>query len=100
MIKKKRSYENTICNWIHSKMVLGDPTTCVYQFIFDIIDINDTKINPYVIMHGLGLCIKFNNILAHILYEWWFIHNTAVPIAIKKHTYFISLNKYITVFAW
>ena len=37
------------------KMVLGDPTTCVYQLIFDENESNDTKIIQYFIMHGLVL---------------------------------------------
>ena len=51
-------------------MVLGDPTTCVYQFIFDENDSNDTNIVHYFIMNGLGLCIKLNNFVAHMLYVW------------------------------
>ena len=42
-------------------MGLGDPTTCVYQFIFDQDDSCDTAIIQYYIMHGLGLCIKLNS---------------------------------------
>ena len=34
-----------------------DPTTCVYRFIFDQDDSNDTYIIQYFIMHVLGLCI-------------------------------------------
>ena len=49
-------------------MGLGDPTTCVYQFIFDENYSNDTKIVQYFIMHGLGLFTKLNSFLAHMLY--------------------------------
>ena len=49
-------------------MGLGDPTTCVYQFSFDVNDTNDMKIIPYFIVHGLGLCIKFDSFVAHIFY--------------------------------
>ena len=65
-------------------MILGDPTTCVCQLIFDD-DSNDTKIIQYFIMHGLVLCIKFDGFMAHIFYVWSFIQNTAVKISIKKN---------------
>ena len=32
---------------------LGDPTICVYQFIFDSKDENHTQIFQYFVMHGL-----------------------------------------------
>ena len=51
-------------------------------------------------MHGLGLCIKVDSYMEHMLYAWPFIHNVALPIAIKKNKYFISLNIYTTLFAW
>ena len=65
-------------------MVLGDPTTCVYQFKFDKEDSDDTHILKYFIMHGLGLCIKSNSYVAHMFYEWSFGRNTVVPIAMKQ----------------
>ena len=37
-------------------MELGDPTTCVYQFIFDEMAVMKKNIK-YFIMHGLGLCM-------------------------------------------
>ena len=52
------------------KMGLGDPTSCVYQFIFDENDSNDTTIIQYFIMHGMVLCIKLNRFIAHMFYEW------------------------------
>ena len=45
-------------------LVLGDPTPCVYQFIFNENYSNDTKILQYFIMHGLGLCIRLNIFVA------------------------------------
>ena len=48
-------------------MGLGDPTTCVYQLIFDKNDINDTKVIQYFIMHRLVLCKKLNSFVAHML---------------------------------
>ena len=80
-------------------MGLGYPTTYVYQLFFDENYSNDTKIVQYFIIHGLGLCIKFDSFVAHILYSWSFSNNLAAPIAIKKNTYFILLNKYTTVFS-
>ena len=81
-------------------MGLGAPTTCVYQFIFDENDRNDTKIIQYFIMHGLRLCIKLNSFAADMFYAWSFSHDIAVPITIKKNIYYIYLNTYTTVFAW
>ena len=53
------------------KIGLGDPTTCVYQFIYDENDSNDTKIIQYfIIMNGLGLCIQLNCFVACIFYAW------------------------------
>ena len=36
------------------KIWIGDPTTCVYQIIYDENDSDETKIIKYFIMHGLG----------------------------------------------
>ena len=44
-------------------------------------------------MYGLGLCIKVDSYVAHMLYAWSFCNNTEVPIAINRNKYFISLNK-------
>ena len=48
-------------------------------------------------MNGLGLCIKVDIYVAHMLYSWSFSHNTEVLIAIKKKNIF-SLNTNTTVF--
>ena len=64
-------------------MGLGDPTTCVYQFIFDQDDSCDTAIIQYYIMHGLGLCIKLNSCVVYMLYAWSFSNNIAVQLDIK-----------------
>ena len=74
---------------------MGDPKTCVYQFIYDENDNDDTKIIQYFIMHGLGLCIKVDSYMSHILYAWSLIHNTAVTISINKKKCFLSLNKIV-----
>ena len=62
-----------------------DPTTCVYQFIYDENYSVDTEIIQYFIRHGLGLCIKLDSYVAHMFYAWSFIHNTSVPITIKNN---------------
>ena len=79
-------------------MEIGDLTTCVYQFIYDETDKNDTQIIQYFIMHGLGLCIKIDINVAHLFYAWSFSNNTAVPITKKKNKYFLSLNTNNNVF--
>ena len=79
---------------------MGDPTTCVYQFIYYENDNDYMKIIKYFIMHGLGLCIKVDNYLAHMFYEWSFSHNTTVQIDINMNKYFLSLNTNTTVFDW
>ena len=62
---------------------LGHAITCVYQVIFYQDASNDTKIIQYFIMHGVGLCIKINSIVAHMFYAWTFSNNTSVPINFK-----------------
>ena len=78
----------------------GDPITCIYQFIYDESNSYETKIIQYFIMHVLGLCIKEDSYVIHIIYAWSFINNTSVPISITKNKYFPSLNIKTTVFAW
>ena len=63
---------------------MGDTTTRIYQLIYDKNDNSDTKIIQYLILHGLGLCIKVDSYVAHMFYAWSFSHNTAVPISIKN----------------
>ena len=54
-------------NFVH-KLGMGDPKTCVYQFIYDEKDNNDTKITQYFIMNKLGLCITVDSYVAHMFY--------------------------------
>ena len=77
---------------------LGDPTRCVYQIIYDENNNDDTKIIQYFIMNGLGLCIKVDIYVAHIFYAWSFIHNTAVPIAIKRRIFAFLEYKHYCIF--
>ena len=84
----KIQYENEII----LNMGLGDTKTCVYQFIFDKNDSNDTNIVKYFVMHGLVLCIKLDNFVAHMFYTWLFSHNRAVPISIKQNDFFAFLE--------
>ena len=65
---KEGKMEIKYANEFIQNMVLGDPTTCVYQFFFDENDINYTNIIQYFIMHRLGLCIKLNGSVANMLY--------------------------------
>ena len=77
-----------------------DTTTCVYQLIFDEDYSNVTNTILYFIFCGFGLCIKFDDFLAHIFYAWPFINNTAVTIDINNNKYLLSLNIYTNVFTW
>ena len=52
------------------KLGMVDTTTYVYQFIYDENDSGGTKIKPYFIMHGLGLCIKVDSYVADMFYAW------------------------------
>ena len=79
---------------------MGDPTTSVYQFIYDKNDSDDMKIMQHFIMHGLGLYIKVDSYVAHMFYAWSFSHNIAVSMAINNNKYFISLNTNNAVFSW
>ena len=57
VFKNKSKEENMkieYANELIINMELGDPTTCIYQFIFVENDRNDTNILQYFIMHGLG----------------------------------------------
>ena len=81
------------------KLGMGDPKTCVYQFIYNEKDSVYTEILQYFIQ-GLGLCIQESSFVAHMFYALSFSHNKSVPMAIKKTTYFLSLNTKTTVFDW
>ena len=73
-------------------LVMGDPTICVYQFIYDKNDNYDTQIIQYFIVHGLGLCIRVDSYVEQMVYAWSFCNNIASPISINNKKYFISLN--------
>ena len=79
---------------------MDDPTTCVYQFIYDENYSVDKNIIQYFNMHGLGLCIKVDSYVEHMFNAWSFSNNTAVSIAINKNKYLLSLNTNTTVFSW
>ena len=79
---------------------MGENTTCVHKFISDENDDDNTYIIKHFIMHGLGLCIKVDSYVAHMLYACSFIHIKGVPIAIKNNKGFVSLDTYTTMFAW
>ena len=79
---------------------MSDPTTFLYQFIFDQDDSNYTKIIQYFVMHGLGLCIKLNIYVEHMLYARSFIFSTEVTLSINQNIYYLSLNTHTAEFAW
>ena len=81
------------------KLGMGDPTTCVYQLIYDENDNDDTKIIKYFIMKGLGLWIEVDIYMAHMFYSLSFSHNTEVTIAINKNNYYIYFNNNNVVIA-
>ena len=72
---EKHSKEENMKIQYANKFILnmgsGDPTTCVHRLIFNENDSNYRKqIIQYFIMRGLGLCIKLNTFVAHLLYAW------------------------------
>ena len=73
-------------------MELGDPTTCVYHFVFDKNDSNYTNIVQYFVMCVLALYIKLNRSIAHMFYAWSLSQNIVVPISIQNKKYHPSLN--------
>ena len=73
------------------KLVMCDSITCVYLFIFNENDSDDTNIIQYFIIHGLVLCIKVHSYVAHMFYACPFSHNTEVLIAIKNINIFFPL---------
>ena len=91
----KIKYSN---KFVH-KLVMGDPRTCIYQFIYDENDSYDTNIIQYFIMHGLVLCIKVDSYVAYMFYVWSFGYNVEVPIAINNNKYFLLLNANTTLFS-
>ena len=80
-------------------MGLGDPTTYIYQVIFDQNDSSGTNIIQHFIMHVLVLCIKLNSFVANMFYACSLIYNTAVPFSMYHNKYFISLHTRTTMFA-
>ena len=50
-MKKSQEVENCDMSIFIHNMRLDDPTTCIYQFIFDKYDSNDTNILQYFVMH-------------------------------------------------
>ena len=81
---------------------MGDPTTCVYQYIYDENDSVDTKIIQYFIMHVLGSCIKVESYVAHMLHAYSLSHNTLVTITIKsnKNSFLEYKQYYIFLGSW
>ena len=81
---------------------MGDPTTCVYQYIYDENESVDTKIIKYFIMHGLGSCIKVESYVAHMLHAYSLSNNTVVPITIKsnKKSFLEYKHYYIFLDGW
>ena len=73
---------------------------CVYQLIYDKSDSDGTKIIQYFTMQWMGLIIKVDSHVAHMLYECPFSNNTSVQIAINNNKYLIYLNTNTTVFDW
>ena len=92
-IIREKIYENTIYKWISSKfsdewshnIFLSNHLWWKLQWWH--------KDNTIFIMHVLGLCINVDSYMTHMFYSWSFSHNTSVPIAISKKTYFLFLNK-------
>ena len=72
--KQYHSKENNTkiqyANEFLKKLGMGDPTTCVYQCIYDENDSDNIEIIQYFIMHGLVLCIQVDIYVAHMLYAW------------------------------
>ena len=91
LIKQKHSKKQKIkikyANEFIQKMEFSGTTICVYQFIFNKYDSNDTNIIQYFIMTRLVLCINSNVFVAHMFYAWSFNHDTIFPIAINQNNF-------------
>ena len=61
-------------NFVH-KFGMGDPTKCIYQFIYDEKGKNYTQITQYFIMRVLGSFLKVDNYA-----EQFFMHVHSVII--------------------
>ena len=55
-------------------MGICDPTTCVYQFIYNESDNYAQKVQ-YFNMHGLGVRTLVDSYVTHMLYAWSPSHN-------------------------
>ena len=64
-------------NMFFKKLGMGDPTTYLFQVVYDENDSDNTKIIQYLIIHGMGLDIKVDSYVAHIFYAWSFSNTTA-----------------------
>ena len=51
-------------------------------------------------MFGLGICIRLDSYVEHMLYTRLFSHNTAIPISLKGNKFDMFLNNFTTVFSW
>ena len=49
---------------------MGDPTTCVYQFIYNVKENFDAKRTQYFIMLRMGFFINVDRYVAHVFYAW------------------------------
>ena len=69
---------------------MGDPTTCVHQFIYNENENDEMKTIQYFLMNGLVLFINVDSYAKHMIYVQSFSNNTEVSIYVKKNKAFTS----------
>ena len=83
-----------------TKLGLGNPNTCVYQFVIGESNEHPIVITQLLILDELGTCVNFQADVAHIFYGWNFSHFSDVPVMFQKCKHFLSVDDDITIFAW
>ena len=83
-----------------TNLVLGNPTTCVYQFVIGKSNEHPVVITRFFIFNGLGPCVHFQVDVAHMFYGWKFSHCAAATFKFQKDKSFLCVDGDTTIFAW
>ena len=81
-------------------MGIGNPKTCVYQFIIAKSNEHNEVITQLFKMNGLGLCVNLKFRVSHMFHGWNFSYYTNVPIIFRKSKNYLYCDDYTTFFYW
>ena len=79
---------------------LGHPTTCGYQHV---LEDKSITLHQYLIMQGLGSCVRLENYIGHHFYGYSFVHKTSFCVGIdsSKRVWVSNKNKRVgTLLGW